>query len=222
MIKNLKKLSPKIIASVYIAIILFVTAHIIWKSKQQKAEKENLISGLLAETRQYRNENNHLVSENLALVGDKKQLKQLAEYLKRKGDTITAQLTSKTREVDYLKKEIRINGSGRMTPVDTTLVIGGTTVDTARFLIDSADAYHSFRFAGNYNRYAYELKFFDHTEILKETTKDGTLVRVINHSPYVVTSEVKSLMIPERKPSLLKKGVWAGIGAAAAVLIMKL
>lgn len=169
----------------------------------------------------YRNKNNQLIAEKLAFVGDKQDLKAEIERWKNLGDTLQNKLTSKTKELIFIKRKINIGGSGYIQPAKPdTVYIAKVKIDTPLISIDTADAYHSFKFASNRLKYAYELSVTDKSELkIEDNGRKGTKVTLLNKNPYIVSTEIKAIIISPKKPSLFDRVIWlvAGVGVGSLV-----
>lgn len=203
-----------------IILLIGILSQTVIKSNSFKKQ----VNAVRSENKEYRNKYNELVSEKQAFVGKAKQMKAEIEYWKSQGDTLRSKVTNQTQQITYLKKKLEIAGSGNVKPLppDTVIVIAKTAIDTPIIAIDTSDQWHSFKFAGNKYKYAYQLSIIDNTEIeTKDLGRKGTLVSVINRNPYIVSSEAKSVVISPEKPSVLKKAIWIGIGLGAGWMIFR-
>lgn len=212
---------------IWIIIVLLLSLFIFYMIQYNYSDSLMYKKQLFAknnENIQYRNKYNQLVSEKLAFIGDKKQLKEEIEYWKKKGDTLTSKLSSKTEQIILLKRKIEIINTGKPTIYkhDTTIMISDVAIDTVILSVDTTDKYHSFKFVGNKNKYAYKIGITDNTELVTEDLgKQGTLVKVINRNPYIVSSEAKSVIVAKKKPSVLAKIVWFVVGGGLGYLVFR-
>lgn len=128
----------------------------------------------------------------------------------------TIQLTSLKREFEILK-------SGTITkPKTDTIYIADVVIEKPNILVDTGDVYHSLKFAANNDKYAYEIKITDDSELkVEDKGKKGMLVSLLNKNPYVDSVDLKSVIITPKKPSLAKKFLHVGIGLGIGYLVFK-
>lgn len=209
------------VGAVALALLIVLVVALMVSSPDEGADYRKQIEALRAEHVQYLNKHNELVSEKLAFEGSVKELKAQLKYREQQGDTLRSKLGAKTQAVILLKKQIRILGAGKVAPVpkDSLIYITNTVIDTPVVAVDTVDRWHSLRFAANGERYAYEVKVFDGTELVTEQTKKSTIVRVINRNPHVSFSEANSVVVERKK---MKRGLWMVAGAVGALVVRKL
>ena len=210
------KLPERMLWIVLLLALLLMSTYMISSYRGEMELYKIQVNAVQSENVQFRNKQNELVSEKQAFIGEKKDLKGQIEVWKKNGDTLRTKLTGATKDIFFLKRLIEINGKGNVITFkrDTQFLVGPTIIDTPVIAVDTADKFHSFRFAGNMKKYAYQVRVFDKSEMIAEDLgKKGTQVRLVNHNPYVIKSEVNSLIVPPKKVSVWKKIFWIGIGA---------
>lgn len=215
---NLSK-STKII----IVLILLLLAGAIYISKlltEARIDRINLKASRDS-TKTYKNKYGEVVSQNLAFVGTKKDMKAYATYLEKQGDTLRTKITDNTRQITLLTQSLKASGKGKIQPIlkDTTIYVSDTKIDSAKInIVEKGDDY-DFQLAGNQQDYAWNFKTKLKTELdTEDLGKDGIRVTAINRSRFIDSSETKSIVIPIKPVSFWKKVKWIGIGAAGAAL----
>jgi hypothetical protein len=207
------------IQGILIVLVLFLLAINLRSCKQKDISDQQLIAATDS-TVLYRNQKNQLVAEKTAFVGDRKAMR--AE-VKRWKDTLASEVTKNTKVIIQLKREIKIANSGKVKPpIHDTVLMAGVIIDAPSISIDTGDAFHNLKFAANKSKYAYEIEIKDLSELkIDDKGKRGTLVTLLNKNPYVRSTEIKSVVIEQKKPSLFYKILHVAVGLGFGYLFFK-
>ncbi len=134
-----------------------------------------------------------------------------------------SKFTKTTKQLTSLKREFEILKSGTVTkPKTDTVYISNVVIKNPTISIDTGDAFHTLKFAANNDKYAYQIKITDDSELkVEDKGKKGTLVTLLNKNPYVTSVDIKSVSIAPKKPSLAKKILHVGIGLGIGYFVFK-
>jgi hypothetical protein len=194
------------------------------KSKSDLGKELNLQKKAMSDTTKlHRNEKNQLVAEKLVFVGDKKAALQEVERWKTLGLSVQSKLDKTMKQLTIVNRKLEVSGSGKVKPPkDSIITIFNVIIDTPSLSIDTGDAFHHLKFASNKNKYAYQITVADSMEFkIDDKGRKGTLVTVLNKNPYIVSSDVKSVLISNKKQSSFLKYLSFMAGFGVAYLILK-
>ena len=216
------KNSNIIFQAVLVFLVLALSAFLL-----RSCEKNNLLEqqkkAIADTTKIYRNKANELVAEKLAFAGDKQDLEQEIKRLKSEGYEIKTKLISSTKHITILNREIEIAKSGKVRPSKTdTVYIADVVIEKPEISIDTGDAFHHFKFASSSDKYAYEIKIFDNSELkVDDNGRKGTKVTLLNKNPYVSSVDIKSVMIAPKKDNVFNKAMIFGLVVVAGFFVFK-
>lgn len=171
----------------------------------------------------YRNKSNQLEAKKTVFVTDNKSdAKAEIERWKAQGIDVQNKLNRSTKQLIILKRELEIVKSGTINiPKTDTVYISDVVIEKPNISIDTGDAFHTLKFAANNDKYAYQIKITDDSELkVEDKGKKGTVVTLLNKNPYVISSEIKSILIKPKNKSF-NKFVYLGAGLLGGYLIFK-
>lgn len=209
-----------------LSVLLIIALVFVFKLYTEKRQYKLQVKALQDTTVNYRNKHGELVTQNTAFAGSVSDLKSQVKAWKSKGDTLRSQVNSSTRQISLLKQKLRISGTGEpdIIRIDTTIIVADNKIDSPTYNVNRSDEYHSFQFAGNQKKYAYDIKVYPTTELVTEDMGNkGTKVTAISRNPYVYEQDTKTVVVPYPKRTFWQrsKDILIGVAAASVLLLAK-